>query len=208
VSTAAHAGGGHHAASYGETEQLIERRQRLAVVLLIGADAVFALMLIFTYFYLRGLNVNDGWLPSGVQTMSSATTWAITAIVVLSAASYAWGVSGANPARVRVGTVIGLLLLLADLVIQVLQLASVPYHSTSGAYASGFIVFAGYHVAHLLLALFLGVGVLVRTSREMSGSSYRNQLRLVEYAWIWVAGAAVLFAITLMFTGPVHTPGV
>jgi heme/copper-type cytochrome/quinol oxidase subunit 3 len=203
MSTASHAAE-HHAASYGETEESIERRQRLAVLLLIGADAVFALMLVFTYFYLRGLNVSDEWLPAGVQTVSSATTWAITIIVILSAASYAWGVASRSASGLRAGTAIGLLLLLVDLVIQVMQLAFVPFHSTSGAYASSFLVLAGYHVAHLLLALFLGVGVLVRASRGMSGPRFRSQLRLVEYAWIWVAGAAVLFAVTLMFTAPLH----
>jgi len=95
-----------------------------------------------------------------------------------------------------------MLLLVVDLVLQVIQLADIPFHSTSGAYASGFLVMAGYHVVHLLVALIIGVGAYSRASRGLYGPGHRSQVQLISYVWMWIAASAVLFAITLLFTSP------
>ena len=42
----------------------VGRRERLGVRLIIVADGAFVFGLIFTYFYLRNLNLNGGWVPA------------------------------------------------------------------------------------------------------------------------------------------------
>jgi heme/copper-type cytochrome/quinol oxidase subunit 3 len=207
MSVAAQAGdGGHvaavhhgHEGSYGETPAIIASRQRMAVYLFLAADAVFVVCLVFTYFYLRALNVNGAWLPAGVQTASAAMTWTIAVVAVLSAIAYVWGAS-AGDGPFRVGTLIGLLLVLVDVVLQIVQIGTVPFHSQNGAYASAFLVMAGYHIVHLLILLFLGAGMAIRDSRGRLDGDRSNEPRLVSYVWGWFAITAVIFATTLMFT--------
>jgi len=45
-----------------DSPEAIGRRERLGVRLLIVADGAFLFGMIFSYFYLRNLNVNGGWL--------------------------------------------------------------------------------------------------------------------------------------------------
>ena len=210
MSVAAHAGEGAHehghlAASYGETPELIERRERLGVLLLIGGDMIFVFCLVFTYLYLRGLNVNGHWLPAGIQTASIAMTWTIAVIAVASALVYVWAAGGMSKgltSRLRAGTGIALLLLLADLVLQIVQIATIPFRATSGAYASSFLVMAGYHVVHLVVAIFVGLAILSRAGRGLFRPDHHGQVRLAAYFWVWVGISAVLFAVCLLFTAP------
>ncbi len=205
MSVAAHEGDGggavvHHVheASYGETPAIVASRQRMAVYLFLAGDAVFVVCLVFTYFYLRALDVNGAWLPSGVQTASAAMTWTVAAVAVASALAFAWGASAAG--ALKVGTLIGLVLVFADLVLQIVQIATAPFHSQNGAYASTFLAMAGYHILHLLILLFLGIGMFIREPRGLLEGDRANEPRLVSYVWGWFAITAVIFATALMFT--------
>jgi cytochrome c oxidase subunit 3 len=204
MDTTAHAEG-HMQASYGETEELIHRRQRMGVLLFLAADAVFVACLLFSYFYLRGLNTENGWLPAGTPVADHLTSWLIAGLVVLSAVTYELarraGDRGSQGA-LRGGLAVALVLVVADLVIQFLQLANQSFTPTSGAYSSCFLVMAGYHAFHLVVLFLLGLGLFLRAMRGMYVEpDGRNQLDLMGLVWWWAAISAVLFAITLLFTG-------
>ena len=59
---------------------------RLGVILLLVAVVAFALSMMFVYFYLRGQNVNDMWLPAetsdhaAITPISATLGWNVTAI--------------------------------------------------------------------------------------------------------------------------------
>lgn len=196
---------GHLQAAFGETEETIHRRQRMGVLLFIGADAVFVAAALFTYFYLRGLNTEGGWLPKGVQTASAVDAWSVAGIVIVSAVIYQVarraGNAG-NAGALRTALVIALLLVVADLVLQVVQIGAQTFTTTSGAYASSYFIMASYHVFHLAILTFLGLGLLIRTLKGMyDGPVERNQLDLMGLVWTWTAITATLFAFALLFTG-------
>ena len=195
----------HMQAAYGETEEIIHRRQRLGVLLFIGADAVFVAAALFTYFYLRGLNTEGGWLPKGVKTVTAVDAWSVAGIIIVSAIVYQVarraGNAG-NAGALRSALVIAFLLVIGDLVLQVVQIGAQTFTTASGAYASSYFIMAAYHVFHLVILMLLGLGLLIRVMKGMYAEpGQRNQLDLMGLVWTWAAVSATLFAIALLFTG-------
>lgn len=183
------------------------RGQQVGVILLISADAAFVLSLAFTYFYLRGLNTENGWIPAGSHTLSPANGWIIAAVVVLSALAYRWGdlgIQAANQRRLMTGTALAMLLLLADLGLQIWRMTSMPFGAGTGSYASTVLVMAGAHVVHLLITALLGVAILNRARRGLISGNANWHVRLVGYWWYWVATSAVLIAFTTSFVASPH----
>jgi heme/copper-type cytochrome/quinol oxidase subunit 3 len=178
------------------------RSQQAGVLLLIVADAFFVASLIFTYFYLRGLNTDGGWIPKGGGTLSPADGWVIAGIVALSALAYGWGERKARAGdrgKMLTGTALAMLLLLADLGVQVWRMVTMPFSVGDGSYASTIMVMAGAHVFHLLLTAMLGVAVFNRTRRGLFSVGSRWHARVVGYWWSWVAISAVAIAFTTSF---------
>ena len=75
----------HGTVIHHDPPAVVGRRERLGVRLLIVADGSFVFAMIFTYFYLRNLNLNDGWLPNGAHTFSTASSWIAVAPLVVAA---------------------------------------------------------------------------------------------------------------------------
>ena len=57
---------------------VIGRRERLGVRLQIVADGAFVFGMIFSYFYLRGLNANGAWVPKDGHTLAASSGWVVT----------------------------------------------------------------------------------------------------------------------------------
>jgi heme/copper-type cytochrome/quinol oxidase subunit 3 len=189
---------GNHA---GHTHD-VARSQRYAVLLLILADAAFVFGLMLTYFYLRGLNTDDAWIAKGTATVSPVWNWAIAAIVVVSALVYQRGERrgrAGNRDALVTGTTLALLLLVADLAVQVWRMIDMPVSIEADAYASITMVMGGAHVFHLLLTLFLGLAVWFRARRGLTAGVVGKHAALVGYWWLWVAGSAVLIALATSF---------
>jgi heme/copper-type cytochrome/quinol oxidase subunit 3 len=185
-----------------EDADLIGRRWRTGVVLLILADASFVAALLFSYFYLRGLNTEKAWLATHQATASIAVGWAIAGGVVLSAVIYrgAQGAirAGREPAFVG-GALLALVVVVATAVGQVWQLATFPFGVADSAYSSALYTLAGANMLHLLLTAFLGLGMWNRGRQHIYGAGSNWQVRLVGLWWTWIAVAAVLAAATTSF---------
>jgi heme/copper-type cytochrome/quinol oxidase subunit 3 len=185
-----------------EDPDLIGRRWRTGVRLLILADASFVAALLFSYFYLRGLNTEKAWLMDGQATASIATSWLLAAGLVLSAAAFRWaqrGIENGSESRFVAGSALALLLLVVDTVAQLLQLISFPFGVADSAYSSSLYTLAGANLFHLLLTVFLGVGMWNRGRHHIYSATSNWQVRLVGLWWTWVAVAAVLAAFTTSF---------
>src|SRR4249919_3672829 len=107
------------------------RTQRMGVLLLIAADVAFVLSMMFTYFYLRGLNTNNGWIPTHYPaTASIGFSWLIAGVMVLGTLAFLWGQGGAmsgDNSRLVTGALGALALVLVDAGLQTYQLATLPF---------------------------------------------------------------------------------
>ncbi len=196
--TAATASAGHHVEDVDE----VGSRQRLGVILLISADVAFVLSMVFTYFYLRALNTEGGWIPDGGHTVGVGMGWVIAAVVAVSMLAYRWGEQGirnGDQGRLLTGMLLALLLVVVDLGLQIYQLVNAGMLATEGSYASSFLALSGYHVVHLLLTLFLGLGIWNRARRGVFTEHSHWHVKLIGYWWMWVTAAALLTAFTTSF---------
>jgi cytochrome c oxidase subunit I+III len=185
-----------------EDPNLIGRRWRTGVILLIVADGAFVASLVFTYFYLRGLNTDKAWVAHGQNTSAIWATWLITGVLVLSAISYRLAeraIQAGNEARFVAVAALALLLLLADVAIQVIQLVTFPFGIGTSSYSSTVYLMAGANLFHLLLTVFLAVAMVNRGRAHIYSATSYWQVRLVGLWWTWVAAAAILTAFTMSF---------
>lgn len=180
----------------------VGRRWRTGVLLLILADVAFVVALIFSYFYLRGLNTESSWVTAGAKTAAIWVGWAIAVVLVLSAVSFRWGVDGiraANSKRLVTGAGVAVLLVLIDTVLQVIQLASFPFDPSANAYASSVYTLAGANLFHLLLTLFLGIGLWNRSRLGRYSAQDFWQVDIIGIWFTWIAVAALGSALATSF---------
>lgn len=193
-----------------EDPDLIGRRWRTGVRLLIFADASFVAALLFSYFYLRGLNTDKAWLLHGQPTASIAISWLLAGGLVLSAAVFRWAQRGIENDAVSsfvTRTLLALLVLVLVTIGQVLQLVSFPFGIADSAYSSSLYTLAGANLVHLLLTLFLGVAMWNRGRLHIYSGASNWQVRLVGTWWTWVALASVLAAFTTSFIASPNVGG-
>jgi heme/copper-type cytochrome/quinol oxidase subunit 3 len=174
---------------------------------MIVADAAFVASLVFTYFYLRGLNTDNGWFPKGASYDPIWINWAIAGGLVLSAAAYRWGqlgLRGEKRDRLVTGTGIAVVLVLADTAAQVAQIATFPFRVDADSYASTAFVLAGASLFHLLITLFVGVGLWNRARQGKYTVASSWQVRIVGLWWSWIAVAAIAGALTTSFIASPH----
>jgi heme/copper-type cytochrome/quinol oxidase subunit 3 len=196
-----HADAGHSPESHHLPPELVAHQQRRAMLLFILADAVFFACMIFSYFYLRSLNVNGGWLP-GTPTAATWLIWLIAGVTVLSALAYRsgeLGIRAGSKSRFQTGTLVALLLLLTSIGLTFYQMHSWPIMMSDGSYASNFIVMTATQLVHLFLVLFIGIGIWSRGGKGKFDNGNDNHVTLVGYYWYWVALAGVLGALTSFF---------
>lgn len=191
-----------------EDADVVGARWRTGVILLIVADAAFVASLIFTYFYLRGLNTQGGWLPKGTSFDPIWIGWTIAGGLLLSAIAYRWGLLGVragNVGQLTLGAGVAVLLLAADIAGQIAQIATFPFHVDSGSYASTAYVLAGANLFHLLLTLFIGVGLWNRSRLGKYSAARYWQVRVVGIWWAWIAIAGIAGAFTTSFITSPHS---
>ncbi len=186
---------------------VVFRRQRLGVILLIVADVAFVLSFVFAYLYLRGLDTEGGWLPQdGPSALGAGFGWLIAAVMVASWGCYRWAESGARAGhreRIVLGTLAAVVLVVVDLAMQVYQMVTAGFVVSDGSYASAFMALAGYHVFHLTLTVFLGLGIANR-ARLGRFDGRPGHVRLVGYWWTWVVLSAIITAATTSLTASPH----
>jgi heme/copper-type cytochrome/quinol oxidase subunit 3 len=200
-----------HPLPHQESVETVGRRWRTGVVLLLVADVAFVGSLVFAYFYLRGLNSEGAWFASGASITPIWIGWAIAAGLVASALVYRFGQAGihaGNNGRLVLATGVAVLLVLADAVAQVAQLVTLPFGLADGSYESSVYVLAAANLFHLLLTLFLGIGMWNRARLRKYSASNDWQVRIIGIWWSWIAIAAVISAFAMSFiASPNHITG-
>lgn len=151
-----------------------DRKVRLGMFFYVLSDLILAVFFFASYIFLRGYNTNDRWVPPSLTHVIgsgpvAATGW-ITLIAVVGAVAYGvgqWALYTNKYALFTWAVAAALLLYFADGVIQLVVILRQPYDVSAGSFASAFGVLAGYHVYHMALAVFLGVGVVIRAMRGL-----------------------------------------
>ena len=180
-----------------DAPEVVGRRERLGVRLLIVADGAFLFGLVFTYFYLRNLNTNHGWLPEGAKHFSAGSGWLVAIPFIIAAISHRIGLMQRNLARLT--TVVTLLVLLVGLYLQWHQMANMPFilhdeaggSSFNGGYASCWVVFAGASLFHYILGAFIALGLTLRHGRTQVHPTlelWRGRTAGSWFTWIAIAG--------------------
>lgn len=179
------------------------RGQKMAVLLLIIADASFVLSMVFTYFYLRGLNTDGNWIAQGSSAVTPVYGWIIAAITIVSAAAYRWGELGFRAGRkgtLLSGAAVAIVLVLADLAVQIWRMVVMPGSVGTDSYNSVVMLMGGAQVFHLLITLMLGIAIFNRTRHGLASKSSKWHARMVGYWWLWVAASAIIVAFCTTFT--------
>jgi len=193
--------------AHHEHPDVVGSRNRLGVILLLVADIAFALSMVFVYFYLRGQNVNNMWLPAAteergaIEPLSSGPGWTVTAIVAFGLLAHIYGLIGAraqNQTQLKLGSLVALVASVIAMVYQYNTIASAPFTFSDGAYVSCFYMFAIMNTVHILLTVFISLG---NWNRARLGLYVENfwHVDIVRIWWIWMVVSSLLGAFSLSY---------
>ena len=193
--------------AHHEHPDVVGSRNRLGVILLLVADIAFALSMVFVYFYLRGQNVNNMWLPAAteergaIEPLSSGPAWTVTAIVAFGLLAHIYGLKGArekNQTQLKLGSLVALVASVVAIGYQFNIISTAPFTFSDGAYVSCFYMFAFLNMVHLLLTLFISLG---NWNRARLGLYVENfwHVDIVRIWWIWMVVSSLLGAFSLSY---------
>lgn len=197
-----------HSNPHQEHPDVVGSRNRLGVILLLVADVAFALGVIFVYFYLKGQNVNDMWLPTASSTqdatvpVSSTGAWTVTFIAAVGLLFHQYALAGAkvkNQTQLVLGSALAFLASLAAMFYQGILMNNASFTITMGAYASCYYLIAGLNIVHLFLTSFIALGNWNRSRLGLYVSDYWH-VRIVSVWWTWMTISSLLGAFALSFT--------
>jgi heme/copper-type cytochrome/quinol oxidase subunit 3 len=207
----------------GEPPELMSRNLVSAGYLLAGATAFFFISFVFAYFYLRSLNSNGMWKPSGVDASIGWGT-AIAACFVVSALLVRLGLAdhrAGNRDAWRLKGLVSLLAGVVGLVLQVVAWTQQGFGPADGGFASVYFGWTAFLFLFVFGTLFWLETTLATTYRyrksggdvpagHASGdpgrpghdirdpvSLVRGELVALNFYWTFLAGIAVLTWIIL-----------
>ena len=193
--------------AHHEHPDVVGSRNRLGVILLLVADIAFALSMLFVYFYLRGQNVNDMWLPAAtsehpaIMPLSSSPGWTVTAIVALGLLAHFYGLKGAraaNQTQLKLGSLVALVASVVAIVYQFNTISSAPFTFSDGAYVSCFYMFALLNFVHIMLTIFISLGNWNRARLGLYKSDHWH-VDIVRVWWVWMVVSSLLGAFALSY---------
>jgi cytochrome c oxidase subunit 3 len=182
-----------------------DAKLRFGMLFYVITDVIFVVFLLTTYVWLRAYNTSGGWFPQGTKLPDMNMSNLLTGLIVLSAVCYyvaQLGLKQNNQALFRGGVAVALLLVLATLVGQIWYMGHFPFMTTDGSFASTYIMLSGYHVYHLLLATFLGLGITHRALRGRYSSTSTVGVTVIGFFWYWTALLPVLVTLLLLALPP------
>jgi heme/copper-type cytochrome/quinol oxidase subunit 3 len=174
-------------------------RWRTGALLLLVADGSFVVALSFAFLYLRGINTQTSFHPGGSGVASLWWPWIIIAVMVASYLAYRFGLEAHEPGRrhfLNVG-VLAVVGMTVALVLTIVQMYQFPFHVSDNAYSSAVWVLAAGNVFHLLITVFLGLGIVIRVQRRVTRGARDWHVRIVGIWYAWVCIAALIGAITV-----------
>lgn len=138
-----------------EPADVLARNIRIGARLWAAAQAFFFLAFFFAFLYLRALNTDGLWRGWPHTHPSPSTGFGVAILLcVLGSAGAATAARYLSPSSWRLGAIGALVLVLAAVVLQAVQFASLGFGPTDGAYASVFVGWSGLFALTLLGAAY------------------------------------------------------
>lgn len=192
-----------HAMPHGDQvdHDLKLRRGMLFYVL---TDVLFVIFLLATYIWLRAYHA-QGWFPDGLKLPDEQTVYILTGLCVLSAIFYFIGFLGirnGNSSTLMICMAVATVLAIAALSGQIRFMGHLPFTTQDGSFACTYIMLSGYHIYHLALGTFLGIGVTHRSLRGRYSSDRTAGLTAIGYYWYWMALTPVLITLMMILLPP------
>ena len=159
------------------------------------------------------------WAPPGASLTSSQTNstlpsksdatfapewpfWAIFGLTVLATIAMWFGykqlVKGHRDGMLLGGGV-SLIITVAALVAQWIQITTFPFGASNGAYASAVLLLCAENIFNLLILVFLHIGLLNRTRKGLISPLVYYQTKLVSYWMVWICISVLLGALLTTF---------
>jgi heme/copper-type cytochrome/quinol oxidase subunit 3 len=200
------ASGDHGAASSPEEQQFNDRKVRLGMLFIVLADVLFVIFLMVTYPWLRAYNTDQGWFPfPGMKLPDSTTSLILVLLMVASAIIFYLGYLGiraGNQTVLRICMLVSLVLVVVALVGQIRFMHAQQFAAADGTFADTWLLFSGYHIYHLLWAVFLGLGLTIRSFRGLYSKERHLGLVTIGYFWYWAALTPLLFYLLIVLLPP------
>ena len=193
--------------AHHEHPDVVGSRNRLGVILLLVADIAFALSMMFVYFYLRGQNVNNMWLPAAteeraaIEPLSSGPAWIVTAVAAFGLLAHFYGLQGVrakNQTQLKLGSLVALIASLVAIVLQFNTIANAPFTFSDGAYVSCFYMFTILNFVHLALTVFISLGNWNRSRLGLYAKDHWH-VDIVRVWWVWMVVSSLLGAFALSY---------
>lgn len=187
-----------------DAPEVVGRRERLGVRLLIVADGAFLFGMLFTFFYLKNLDLSSSWLPQKKEhVFSVASNWLGTIPMIIAFLTHKAGQR--NLKSMGSFSILTFLSLAVGLVYQINQMANMPFidpetHVFDGAYASNWVLMAGANTFHYIIGAFLALGLVLRAKRanvDPTLETWRMRTAASWFTWIAVSGVIVAGALSL-----------
>jgi heme/copper-type cytochrome/quinol oxidase subunit 3 len=173
-----------------------------------------------SYAYYEKL-VNGSGLPANtlihIKPMNASLNWTVTLVTVLSAAVIWFGEKVLRKSKsakaYSLYATFGTLIAVVAVVLSIVQLRHVPEvfvanNDAQGmaytAYSSAMLIIIGSALFHLLVLVFLGLGLAIRSARGVINGEKWYQARLVRLFWVWVAVSAVLASALTTTVNTLH----
>jgi heme/copper-type cytochrome/quinol oxidase subunit 3 len=197
---------GHGVEMSAEEVAFNERKVRFGMLLYVLADVLFVIFMLVTYPWLRAYNTDNGWFPfAGMALPDQGTSLGLMLLMVVSAVFFFLGYLGiraGNQVFLRVCMLFSWLVMLVALIGQVKFMGAQQFAAADGTFADTWLLFSGYHIYHLLWAVFLGLGITIRSFHGKYSKGHHLGVVTVGYFWYWAALTPVLFYVLMALLPP------
>src|SRR5260370_1568333 len=201
--TASGQGAAHGAVAHGFDD---ERKVRLGMLFYVLTDVTLVIFLLVGYPWLRAYNVNGAWYPYKSFPVPDVTTSTVLMLlIVASGVLYFVGCRGivvGSKLVLSVCATLALLLTVVTLVGQIRFMGQQPFAAQDGSFASEWLLLSGYHVYHLIVGTFLGLGLVNRAWRGRYSVQKHLGVTTIGYFWYWMALMPVIVWLMMALLPP------
>lgn len=168
------------------------------------AGSFFFAAFYFGLVYLQIINVNNMWLPHGIDHPPTWMGVSEVALVLAAGSIYFWGqyfgLQIRNFARLNLALWVAALLTIIACVIHIIELHAPGFSLQGGAYVSLFIAIEGVFTVFLIVTALVLLGV---ANRARLGLFNQNGISVAAFGeWYgWIAGVA-LFNFLALYVQP------
>ncbi len=174
-----------------------------------------------TYGWYENLAGSAAGLPAPtlihVHPLAAGFNWLVTLVTVISAGVVWLGERGLratkNAKSYSAMAWLATAVVAVAIVLTIIQLRHIPqifvakndsHVMAYTTYSSAMLVLIGSALVHLLLLVFLGLGLAIRSARGVISGEKWHQARLVRIFWVWVALSAVVISAVTTTVNTIH----